>query len=343
MVTLWFHVPRSPRVVSPPGKPNMFTRLTSVIAIGCAFAAAGVAAQNYPAKTVRIIVPFPPVGAADLLSRTLAQKLTEAWGQTVIVDNRPGVGGNFGVEMAAKAAPDGYTAVMSAVTTNAIGMSTYAKLGYDLERDLAPVVLAGNVPHILVIHPSLPARNVREVIALGKARPGELAFASQGQGTLSHLEQEMLKQMGGFTALHVPYKGSAPGLSDLIPGNVQLFFDSIPSSLPHIKTGRIRALGVASSKRSPALPDVPAINESLRGFEADSWFGLMMPAGTPREIIMKMNGETLKILSSQEVKDRLLSQGGVAAGGTPEQLAERIKADIAKWGKVARTAGIKIE
>jgi tripartite-type tricarboxylate transporter receptor subunit TctC len=204
-------------------------------------------------------------------------------------------------------------------------------------------VLAGNVPHILVIHPSLPARNVREVIALGKARPGELAFASQGQGTLSHLEQEMLKQMGGFTALHVPYKGSAPGLSDLIPGNVQLFFDSIPSSLPHVKSGRLRAIGVASSKRSPVLPDIPAINESLKGFEADSWFGIMMPAATPREIIVKFNAEAQKALATQDVKERLLSQGGVPAGGPPELLAERVKADIAKWGKVVRAAGVKIE
>ena len=321
----------------------MSNRFVQVVAICFALAAAGAVGQSYPTKPIRIIVPFPPVGAADLLTRTLGQKLTEAWGQTIIVDNRPGVGGNFGVELAAKAAPDGYTAVMSAVTTNAIGMSTYAKLGYDLQRDLAPVVLAGNVPHILVIHPSLPAKNVKEVIAIGKARPGELAFASQGQGTLSHLEQEMLKQMGSFTALHVPYKGSAPGLSDLIPGNVQLFFDSIPSSLPHIKSGRLRAIGVASSKRSPVLPDVPAINESLKGFEADSWFGIMMPAGTPREIILKFNAEAQKALATQDVKERLLSQGGVPAGGPPEVLAERVKADIAKWGKVVRTAGVKIE
>jgi tripartite-type tricarboxylate transporter receptor subunit TctC len=307
------------------------------------FAASGALAQAYPTKPIRIIVPFPPVGAADLLTRTIGQKLAETWGQQVIVDNRPGVGGNLGVEIAAKAPPDGYTGVMAAVTTNAIGMSTYTKLGYNLERDLAPVALAGNVPHVLVVHPTLPAKNVKDVIALGKARPGELVFASQGPGTLSHLEQEMFKQMGGFTALHVPYKGSAPGLADLIPGNVQLFFDSIPSSLPHVKTGRIRAIGVASSKRSPAMPDVPAIGESLKGFEADSWFGLMMPAGTPREIIQKLNAEILRILAMQEVKDRLLLQGGVAVGGTPEQLAERIKADIAKWGKVARTANIKIE
>lgn len=321
----------------------MSNRFAWAVAIGLALGAVDALAQTYPTKPIRIIVPFPPVGAADLLTRTIGQKLTEAWGQQIIVENRPGVGGNLGVELAAKAPPDGYTAVMAAVTTNAIGMSTYAKLGYHLERDLAPVALAGNVPHILVAHPTLPARNVKEVIALGKARPGDIIFASQGQGTLSHLEQEMLKQMGGFTALHVPYKGSAPGIADLIPGNVQLFFDSIPSALPHVKTGRIRAIGIASSKRSPALPDVPTIGESLKGFEADSWFGLLMPAGTPREIIMKVNAEVLTILATQEVKDRLLAQGGVAVGGTPEQLAERIKADIAKWGKVARTAGVRIE
>jgi tripartite-type tricarboxylate transporter receptor subunit TctC len=205
------------------------------------------------------------------------------------------------------------------------------------------VSLAGNVPHVLVAHPTLPATNVKELIALGKARPGEIAFASQGNGTLSHLEQELLKAMGGFTALHVPYKGSAPGLADLIPGNVQLFFDSIPSALPHVNSGRIRALGVASGKRSPALPEVPAIGESLKGFEADSWFGLLMPAGTPRDIIVKMNAEVQKILASQEVRDRLLAQGGYAAGGTPEQLAERIRADVAKWGKVARAASISIQ
>lgn len=321
----------------------MSSRFAGVVAIGLALGAVDALAQTYPTKPIRIIVPFPPAGAADLLTRTIGQKLTAVWGQQIIVDNRPGAGGNLGVELATKAPPDGYTAVMAAVTTNAIGMSTYTRLGYHLERDLAPVALAGNVPHILVAHPTLPARNVKELIALGKARPGEIIFASQGPGTLSHLEQEMLKQMGGFTALHVPYKGSAPGLADLIPGHVQLFFDSIPSSLPHLKSGRIRALGVASSQRSPALPDVPTIGESLKGFEADSWFGLMMPAGTPREIIMKVNAEVLKILVSQEVKDRLLAQGGVAVGGTPEQLTERIKADIAKWGKVARTAGIKIE
>lgn len=324
----------------------MNNRSARAVAACCALLALGslnAAAQNYPTKPIRVVVPFPPSGAADLLTRTIGQKLGETVGQQFIVDNRPGAGGNLGLEIVAKAPADGYTAVMAAVTTNAIGMSTYAKLNYNLEKDLLPVTLVGNVPHILVSHPTLPARNIRELIALGKARPGELIFASQGNGTLSHLEQELLKMMGGFTALHVPYKGSAPGLGDLIPGNVQLFFDSIPSSLPHVKSGRIRALGVASSQRSPALPEVPTIGESLKGFEADSWFGLMVPAGTPRDIIAKLNAEVQKTLASQEVKDRLLAVGGFVQAGGPEQFATRLKSDIEKWGKVARAAKVRIE
>ena len=321
----------------------MNKKLAWMLAIVLAAASGNALAQKYPAKPIRIIVPFPPTGAADLLTRTIGQKLTEAWGVQILVDNRPGVGGNLGVEVAAKSAPDGYNGVMAPITTNAIGASTYAKLGYNLERDLAPVSLAGNIPHVLVVHPTLPARNVKELIALGKKRPGDLAFASQGQGTLSHLEQEMLKQMGGFAALHVPYKGSAPGLSDLIPGNVQLFFDSIPSSLPHVKSGRIRALGVASSQRSPAMPDVAAIGESLKGFEADNWFAILMPAGTPRDILEKLSAEVRRVLELPDVKERLLAQGGVAGGSTPEQLAERIRIEVAKWGKVARAAKIRIE
>jgi tripartite-type tricarboxylate transporter receptor subunit TctC len=313
------------------------------IAACCGGLAAAAAAQTYPAKPIRVIVPFPPGGAADLLTRTIGQRLGETWGKQLIVDNRPGAGGNLGLELAAKAPADGYTAVMAPITTNAIGMSTYAKLGYNLEKDLAPVTLVGNVPHILVAHPALPAKGVKELIALGKARPGEIVFASQGNGTLSHLEQEMLKQMGGFTALHVPYKGSAPGITDLIAGHVQLFFDSIPSALPYVKSGRIRALGVASSKRSPALPDIPTLSESLKGFEADSWFGIMVPAGTPRDIIARLDSEVQKALGSQEVKDRLLAVGGFVEAGGPEQLAERLRADIAKWGKVVRAANVRIE
>jgi tripartite-type tricarboxylate transporter receptor subunit TctC len=300
-------------------------------------------AQSYPAKTVRIIVPFPPVGAADLLARTVGQKLSEAMGQQFLVDNRPGAGGNIGAELVAAAAPDGYVLMMTPVTSSAVGMAAYSKLNWNIEKSLAPVAMIANVPHMLVVHPSLPVKNVKDVIALGKAHPGELNFASQGNGTLSHLEQEMLKQLGGFTANHIPYKGSAPGLSDLIPGNVQLFFDSIPSSAPYVKSGRLRGIGVASSKRSPALPDLPTIGESLKGFEADSWFGLMAPAATPREVIAKLNAEVQKVLTSADIREKLLAQGGLVQGGTPEQMAEQIRTEVAKWGKVVRTANVRID
>ncbi len=305
--------------------------------------ASGACAQNYPLKTVRIVVPFPPVGAADLLSRTVGQKLSEATGQQFIVDNRPGAGGNIGAELVAAAPPDGYLLLMAPVSSFAVGMAAYSKLNWNLEKSVVPVAMVANVPHMLVVHPSLPARNVKEIVALGKAHPGELNFASQGNGTLSHLEQEMLKQLGGFTANHIPYKGSAPGLSDLIPGNVQLFFDSITSSAPYVKTGRLRGIGVASSQRSPALPDLPTIGESLKGFEADSWFGLMAPAGTPRDVVVKLNAEVQKVLTSADIKEKLLAQGGLVHGGTPDDMAAQIRKDVAKWGKVVRTANVRIE
>lgn len=300
----------------------MHKLLTPAVTLSMLISASLATAQSYPTKTVRVVVPFPPVGAADLLARTLGQKLTEATGQQFIIDNRPGAGGNIGAEQVAAATPDGYLLLMAAVTTYAVGMAAYSKLSWNLEKSLAPVALVANVPHILVVHPALPAKNVKEIIALGKARPGELNFASQGNGTLSHLEQEMLKQLGGFTANHIPYKGSAPGLSDLIPGNVQLFFDSIPSAAPYVKAGRLRGIGVASSKRSPAMPDMPTIGESLKGFEADSLFGLMAPAGTPRDVIAKLNAEVQKVLTSADIKEKLLAQGGLVQGGTPEQMAD---------------------
>ena len=321
----------------------MHKLLTPAVTLSMLISASLATAQSYPTKTVRVVVPFPPVGAADLLARTLGQKLTEATGPQFIIDNRPGAGGNIGAEQVAAATPDGYLLLMAPVTTYAVGMAAYSKLSWNLEKSLVPVALVANVPHILVVHPALPAKNVKEVIALGKARPGELNFASQGNGTLSHLEQEMLKQLGGFTANHIPYKGSAPGLSDLIPGNVQLFFDSIPSAAPYVKAGRLRGIGVASSKRSPAMPDMPAIGESLKGFEADSLFGLMAPAGTPRDVIVKLNAEVQKVLTSADIKEKLLAQGGLVQGGTPEQMADQIKSDVAKWGKVVRTANVKIE
>jgi len=302
------------------------------------------AAQPYPTKPVHIVVPFPPSGAADLLTRALGKKLTDSWGQPVVADNRPGAGGNIGAEAAAKSAPDGYTLLMAAVTTHAVSMSLYSKLGYDLEKDLVPVSLVANVPHILVAHPSVPAKNLTEVIAWLKAQGGKANFASQGNGTLSHLEFELMKSMGGFSANHIPYKGSAPAMADILAGNVVLLFDSIPSSLPQVRAGKLRGIAVASSRRSPVLPDLPTVSEAgLTGFAADSWFGIMAPAGTPRDIVAKLNADIQKGLESAEVKEIITRQGGEVMGSTPEQMAAQIKGDRQKWGRVVRESGAKIE
>ena len=303
-----------------------------------------VVAQPYPSKSVHIIVPFPPSGAADLLTRALGKKLTEAWGQPIVADNRPGAGGNIGAEAAAKSPPDGYTLFMAAVTTHAVSMSLYSKLGYDLEKDLMPVSLVANVPHILVAHPSVPGKNLTEVIAYLKAQGGKVNFASQGNGTLSHLEYELMKSMGGFSANHIPYKGSAPAMIDLLAGTVTLFFDSIPSSLPQVRAGKLRGIAVASSRRSPVLPDLPTVSEAgLTGFAADSWFGIMVPAGTPRPIVARLNADILKALDSAEVKDIITRQGGEVMGSTPEQMAAQIRGDREKWGRVVRESGAKAD
>jgi len=320
------------------------TLYRGLVAAILAWVALPLAAQHYPAKPVHVIVPFPPSGAADLLTRALGKKLSESWGQAVVADNRPGAGGNIGAEAAAKSAPDGYTLFMAAVTTHAVSMGLYAKLGYDLEKDLAPVSLVANVPHILVAHPAVPAKNLVELIAYLKAQGDKVNFASQGNGTLSHLEYELMKSMGGFSANHIPYKGSAPAMIDLLSGTVSVLFDSIPSSLPQVRAGKLRGIAVASSRRSPVLPELPTLSEAgLKGFAADSWFGIMVPAGTPREIIAKLNTDIAKSLESNEVKEIIARQGGELMSSTPEQMAAQIRGDREKWGRVIRESGAKIE
>lgn len=321
---------------------NALIRSSAAALLACVAAAA--LAQNYPAKSVRIILPFPPSGAADLLTRALGKKLSETWGQSVIADNRPGAGGNIGAEATARSAPDGYTLLMGAVTTHAVSMSLYAKLGYDLEKDLVPVSLVANVPHILVAHPSLPGKTLGDVIGFLKAQGGKVNFASQGNGTLSHLEFELMKSMGGFAAHHVPYKGSAPAMLDLLAGNVMLLFDSIPSSLPQIRAGKLRGIAVASSRRSPVLPELPTLSEAgLAGFAADSWFGILAPAGTPKDVVAKLNADIVNSLNSAEVKEIITRQGGEVLGSTPDQMAAQIRGDREKWGKVVRESGARIE
>jgi len=321
----------------------MKKRLAWLAALGIALGARPALAQTYPAKPVRVVVPFPAAGAADILARSIGQELGRRWNQQVVVDNRPGAGGNIGADLVAKAPPDGYTLLLAAATTHASSVSLYSKLPYNLERDLAPITLAANVSHILLTHPSLPVKTVKQLVALAKAQPDRLNWGLQGNGTLSHLETELFKTLAGVRVNLVPYKGSAPGLTDLIAGNIQVFFDSVPPALPHVQSGKLRGIAVAGSQRSPAVPDLPTIGESLKGFEADNWFGVMAPAGTPREIIARLNAEIVKILLDRELQKLMLARGAVLHPSTPEAFAATIKSDIVKWGEVARTAGIRIE
>jgi len=309
-----------------------------------ALVAALACAQTYPTKPIRLVVPFPPGGATDILARDVAQKLTEAWGQSVIVDNRPGAGGNIGSELVAKSAPDGYTLEMGTVGTHAINASLYAKMPYDHVKDFTPVILVAGVPNVLVVNPALPANSVAELIAYAKANPGKLNFASSGNGTSIHLSGELFKVMAGVQITHIPYKGSAPALQDLLSGQVQMMFDNLPPSLPQIKAGKLRALAVTSLIRAPALPDVPTLSESgLPGFEASSWFGILAPAGTPAPIVAKLNAEIAKWLATPEAKEKLAKQGANAAGGTPDDFAKHIAAETAKWAKVVKDSGAKID
>ena len=317
--------------------------LTGIAALAWSVAAEA-QATAYPTKPIRLVVPFPPGGATDLIARAVAQKLGEAWGQSVVVDNRPGAGGNIGTELVAKAAPDGYTLEMGTVGTHAINASLYAKIPFDHVKDFAPVILVAGVPNVLEVNPSVPVNSVQELIAYAKANPGKLNFASSGAGTSIHLSGELFKVMAGVQMTHVPYKGSSPALQDLLGGQVQLMFDNLPPSLPQIKAGKLRALAVTSATRAPALPDVPTIAESgLPGFEASSWFGILAPAGTPPAIIAKINAEVAKWLASAEGKEKLASIGANAAGGSPEDFARHIQAETAKWAKVVKESGAKVD
>jgi tripartite-type tricarboxylate transporter receptor subunit TctC len=300
-------------------------------------------AQAYPLKPIRVVVPFPPAGAADILARTIGQKLTEAWGQQVVVDNRPGAGGNIGADIVAKAIPDGYTLLMAAATTHAVSVTLYSKLPYHFRNDLAPVSLTANISHILLTHPSLPVKSVKDLVGLAKSRPNQLNWGLQGNGTLSHLETELFRELSKIQIQMVPYKGSAPGLTDLIAGNIQVFFDSIPPALPHVQSGRLRGIAVAGSKRSPAVPELPTIGETLKGFEADNWFGVMAPAGTPKDVVGKLNGEIVRILSDREIQKVMLARGAALQASTPEQFAAVIKSDIEKWGRVVKSSGARVE
>ncbi len=313
-------------------------------AILAALTSAGVCtAQNYPNRPIRFLVGFPPGGTSDILARTIGQKLGEVVGQQVVVENRPGAAGNIGAEAAAKSAPDGYTIFMS-TTSQAISASLYSKLNYDLVRDFAPVVQAVNYTNLLVVHPSLPVRSVKALIALARAKPGQLNYGTAGNGTPPHMTGELFKTYTGVNLQHVPYKGGAPAIADLLGGQITIMFDNVPPLLPHVQAGKMRPLAVTSLQRISVLRDVPTLDESgLKGFDSVAWNGVLAPAGTPKEIVARLNAEIMRILNVPDVRERLVAQGADPVGGTPEQFAALIRSEIQKWAKVVKDSGAKVD
>ena len=305
--------------------------------------AAAAAAQGYPARPVRLIVPFPPGGGTDTMARVIAPKLSEYLGQQVVPENRGGAGANIGAEAVAKSAPDGYT-LMLATITNAIGASLYTKLNYDLVRDFATVTQLATTPHILVVHPSVPARTVREFISLAKARPGELAYSSSGSGSAAHLAGELFNSLAGVKTTHVPYKGGGPSMIALVGGEVSLAFATMPSAIGYVRSGRLRGIAVTTERRSPSTPELPTIAEAgVAGYEAGSWYGLSAPAGTPKEIVARLHAETIRVLGLVDVKDRLFNAGFEIVTSTPDRFAAFTRNEIQKWGKIVKSAGLKVD
>ncbi len=310
--------------------------------IAATFGAGLAAAQTYPAKPIRIIAPFAPGGGTDFIARVAATKLTESLGQQVIVDNRPGAGGTLGAELGAKAPPDGYTLTLIA-GSYAVNPSLY-KIPYDPANDIAPVIQLSQGPLLVVVHPSLPVKNIKELISLAKSKPGGLTYASSGQGSIVHLATELFNDMAGIKMVHVPYKGTGPAITDTIGGQTQVLFGSMAVTLPQTKSGRLRPVAVTTGKRNEALPDVPTVTESgLRGYEVLLWHGLIAPKNLPKPILDRLNGDLNKILNNKDMQDKLAGDGVSAAGGTPEQFGALIKKDIDMWRKVAQKAGVKAE
>ena len=307
-------------------------------------AAGAATAHSWPAKPVRLVVPFAPGGGTDITARVLGPKLTGALGQQFIIDNRGGAGGMLGVDIAAKSPADGYTMVLGAIGAIAINVSLYEKMAYDPVKDLVPVTQVANALNVLVVHPSLPVKNVKEFIALAKARPGQLNYGSSGPGATDHLSGELFNALTGARMVHVPYKGGAPAMLDLIGGNVQLVFSTMSTAVGSIKAGKIRALGMTGNQRFELMPEIPTIAEAgLKGFEANNWYGFFLPAGTPKDIVARLNQETVKALAAPDVKQRLLESGIVATSSTPEQFATYIQSETKKWAKVIKDAKIKVE
>jgi tripartite-type tricarboxylate transporter receptor subunit TctC len=324
-------------------------RAFAPIALAMTLALAAVApqetsAQDYPNKTVRLIVPYAAGGATDIIARATAEELTRTLGQSVVVDNRPGAGANLGSEMAARSAPDGYTLLMSASSLHGITPFLYSKLNYDPNKDLAPVIVLASFSNVLVVNPSVKANSVQELIALARAKPGELTCASSGSGSSIHMSCEMFKHMLGLDITHVPYKGSAPAVTDLIGGQVDLMFDNIPSAISHIRAGKLRALATTGEKRAAALPELPTMAESgVAGYQSGAWFGLAVPAGTPAGIIARLNAEGQKATRAPAFIKRMEDLGYEIVGGSPEKMAAMIKDEVERWGPIVKASGAKVQ
>lgn len=317
-------------------------KYVGVLALGMCGTAAH-AADSYPTRPIRMIVAYPPGGGTDIVGRLMAQKLTETLGQNVVIDNRGGATGNIGTELASRANPDGYTLLMGNVAPNAINVSLFRKLPYDPVKDFAPVSLVAITPNILVVNPTVPVRSVQDLIALAKAKPGTLNFPSAGVGSSSHLAGELLKILAKIDMVHVPYKGGGPALIDTISGQMQIMFATMPAAMPHVKSGKVRPVAVTTAKRSQTLPELPTIAESVKGYEASTWYGMLAPAATPAPVVARLHKDVVRILATPEMRERLASQGFEPVGGTPAEFAAYIKSEITKWGRVIRDAGIKPE
>jgi tripartite-type tricarboxylate transporter receptor subunit TctC len=323
-----------------PSRRNFLAAAAALIVVSTATAGL---AQSYPSKPVRVVVPYPPGGSTDIVARVIGEQLSQSMGQRFVVDNRPGAGGNIGMQLAAGAEPDGYTVVVG-TTAHAINMTLFKDLPYDTVKDFEPIALLTEIPLILVVNPAVEAQSVADLIALAKERPGTLNVASSGNGQSTHLAAEMFNAMAGIKLTHVPYKGSAPAITDVMAGHVQLMFDTVMSALPHVQAGKLRALAVSSAERAPVAPDVPTIAEAaLPGYEAIAWNGLFAPAGTPRAIIDQLNAEVVRALQSEKVKEQLASLGATTRPTMPNEFSTYVRDEVSKWAKVVKESGATVE
>jgi len=316
-------------------------RTTAILAVS--LFAATASAQTFPGKPIRIVVPYPPGGSGTIIARILGDKLTQAWGQQILVDSRPGASGMIGAELVAKSAPDGYTLLAGYTSEVAINVSLFKKMAYDPLKDFVPIALTGIVPMVLLVHPSVPVKSVKELIVLAQRSPGTMTYASAGAGSPAHLAHELLNRSGKVAMVHVPYKGSAPALVDLLGGHVFTYFSGMPPAMPHVRAGKLRGLAVSTAQRSQAAPEIPAVAETISGFDVPTWFSLLAPAGTPRDIVLKLNAEAVKSLNDPSVKPKLAALGAETSSMGADEVATYLEREVAKYARIVKESGARVE